>query len=76
MFQINVVEKIRTHILYSAIFFAENRAIYETMLKNEVVPEGATNDVTTWRIRVACWINKATRTHTPMHCGTYIQINV
>jgi hypothetical protein len=24
---------------------------------------GATNDVTVWRMRVACWISKATRTH-------------
>ena len=28
---------------------------------------GATNDVTIWRIRVACWISKATCTHTHAH---------
>ena len=28
---------------------------------------GATNDVTRWRIRVACWISKATRTHALTH---------
>ena len=31
--------------------------------KNVVETEGATNDVTTWRIRVACWISKATCTY-------------
>ena len=25
---------------------------------------GATNDVTIWRVRVACWLCKATRAHT------------
>jgi hypothetical protein len=28
MFQINVPEKIKTHILYSTIFSPENRAVY------------------------------------------------
>ena len=34
----------------------------------------ATNDITTWRIRVACWIRKATRTrmHTFTRSGTSI----
>jgi hypothetical protein len=36
MFQIKVVEKIQTHILSSAIFFLENRAVYEIILKNVV----------------------------------------
>ena len=27
----------------------------------------ATNDVTIWRIRVACWISKATRVHVYSH---------
>ena len=31
---------------------------------------GTTNDVTIWRIRVACWISKATRTHTHAHAHT------
>ena len=34
MFHTNVVEKIKTHILCSAIFFFENRALYELMSKN------------------------------------------
>jgi hypothetical protein len=56
-----VLEKIKTHILRSIFFFHENRAVYEIMSKNMVETE-ATNDVTIWRIRVACWISKATST--------------
>jgi hypothetical protein len=36
------------------------------MLKN-VVDTEATNDVTIWRLRVECWISKATCTHTHAH---------
>jgi len=35
MFQINIVEIIKTHILSSVTFF-ENRAVYEKMWKNIV----------------------------------------
>ena len=38
MFQIKVVEKIKTHILYSATF-SDNRAVYEIMSKKLVEPE-------------------------------------
>jgi hypothetical protein len=43
----------------------ENRATYENVEKYGGA-RGATNDVTIWRIHVACWISKATctRTHT------------
>ena len=40
----------------------ENRAVYYIMSKN-VETEGATNDVTIWRIHVACWISKAAFTY-------------
>ena len=33
MFQIKVVEKIKNHILYSIIFFYENRAVYDNVEK-------------------------------------------
>jgi len=36
MFQKNVVEKIKTHILCSITFFSENRAVYEIMWKSMV----------------------------------------
>jgi hypothetical protein len=35
----NVVEKIKTHILCSITFFPEKRAVYEIMSKN-MKPEG------------------------------------
>jgi hypothetical protein len=56
----------RTHILCS-ITFAENRIVYEIMSKNVVETEGATNDVITWRVRVACWISKVTCTNGHEH---------
>jgi hypothetical protein len=40
LLQIEAVEKIKTHILYSVIVFFENRAVYEIMSKNMVKPEG------------------------------------
>ena len=80
MFQIKVVEKIKTHIICSVAFFSENRAVYVTTSKNLAEPE--TRQTTIWR-RVACWISKATRAqaranarartheHTRKHARTY-----
>jgi len=39
----------------------ENRAVYEIMLKNIV--ERGRPQMTVWRMRVECWIPKATKTH-------------
>jgi uncharacterized membrane protein YecN with MAPEG domain len=39
MFETNVVEKIKTHILCPITFFL-NRTVYEIMSKNVVEPEG------------------------------------
>jgi hypothetical protein len=57
-----VVKMIKTHILFSITFVFENRAVYEIM-KNMVEPE-AKNDITIWRICVACWISSAARAWT------------
>jgi hypothetical protein len=38
IFQTNVVEKIKIHILYS-VTFSESRAVYEVMCKNMVQPD-------------------------------------
>ena len=62
MFQTKVVEKIKTHILCTVTFFFENRVVYEKMCKNIV--ELGRAQMTTWRMRIACWIPKATNTHT------------
>ena len=39
----------------------ENRALYEIMRKNMV--ERGRPQMTIWRMRIACWIRKATNTH-------------
>jgi len=59
MFRTKVVAKIKTHILCSVTFF--NRAIYEIMWKNIV--EQDMPQMTIWRMLIACWIPKATNTH-------------
>jgi len=61
MFQTKLVEKIETHILCSLIIFPENRVVYEIMWKSVV--EQDRTQMTVWRMRVACWVTKAT--HTP-----------
>jgi len=60
MFQTKVVEKIRTRVLRSVIFFFENRVVCEIMWKNVVQPNRPQMGI--WRIRMACWIPKATNT--------------
>jgi hypothetical protein len=59
MFQAKVVEK--THILSSGFFFPENRAGYEIMWKTIV--ERVRLQMIIWHMRIACWIPKATKTH-------------
>jgi hypothetical protein len=61
MFQTEVAEKIKTHILCSITFF-DNSADYEIMWKNSVEP-GRTHENIIWRMHTACWIPKATNTH-------------
>jgi len=45
----------------------ENRAVYEIMSKNMVEPDRP--QMTMWHKRLACWITKATDSHTL--CSTY-----
>jgi hypothetical protein len=52
---------INTHFMFNNIFFFENRAIYEIMWKNIVQRDRP--QMTIWRMRIACWIPKATNTH-------------
>jgi len=47
--------------MYVQLFFPENRAVYKKMCKNTV--ETVTDDNITWHMRSACWITKATSTH-------------
>ena len=55
------VETIKTHILCSVTFSHENRAVYEIMWKNIVHPDRPQMKI--WRTNIACWIPKATNTH-------------
>jgi hypothetical protein len=60
MFQTKVVEKLRTRILRSIFFFSKNLQ-FEKIRKN--VAEPGMSQITIWRMRFACWIPKATDTH-------------
>ena len=51
-------------------FFFENRSVYEIMWKTTVEP--GRPHVTIWRMRIACWILKATNTHTHSKCVSLI----
>ena len=53
-FQTKVVEKKKTHILYSITFFPENRAYHEIMWKCVTAGQA---------IRIARYILKSTSTH-------------
>jgi len=60
MFQVKVVQKVKTHILCSVTFFFENRVVYEIMWKNIV--ERDRPQMTICGLPFACWIPKATNT--------------
>jgi len=47
--------------MFDNLFFPENRGVYEIMWKNIV--ERVRPQMTTWLMRIACWITKATNTH-------------
>jgi len=49
MFQTNVVEKMKTHFMFSK-FFSEYLAVYEIMRKNIVEP--GRPQMTTWHTRI------------------------
>jgi hypothetical protein len=59
MLQTKFVEKIKTHFMFNIFFFS--RAVYEIMWENVVQPDRP--HVTVWRMRIACWVPKATNTH-------------
>jgi len=59
MFQTKVVDKIKTHILCSGTF-SRKTDVYGIMWKNIAQP--CRPRTTTRRMRIACWIPKATDT--------------
>jgi hypothetical protein len=58
MFGTKVAEKIKTHIMFVVTFF-ENSAVCEKMWNNIV--ERDRPQMAMWRMRIACWIPKATK---------------
>jgi len=57
-----VVEKIKTQIWCSISFFPPvNFAVYEAIWKSIV--ETDRPQMTTWRMRTACYVTKSTNTH-------------
>ena len=68
---INDLDKIcrenqNTHFIFNNVFFRKLYRLWDNVEKYSG-DLGATNDVTTWRIRIACWINKATGTYSNVH---------
>ena len=43
------------------IFYVENRAVYKLMGKHML--ESDSPQITTWRMRISCWITTVTDTH-------------
>jgi hypothetical protein len=62
LFQTKFEEKIKTRILCSIALFVDNIAVYEVMWRN-IVDEPDRPQMTMWRMRIACWITKATDTY-------------
>jgi len=60
MLQKKIVEKLETAFMFNKLFF-ENLAIYEIRWKNIV--EQDRPQMKTWCMRIACWIPRATNTH-------------
>ena len=61
-------ENQNTHFVSNKIFFPENRALYGIMWKNV---ERGRSKMTIWRMCFACWMPKATNTHSKhsnSHC--------
>ena len=53
-------ENQNTYFMFSN-FFPANRAVYQITLK--IIVEPSRPQMTTWRMRIACWITKATDIH-------------
>jgi hypothetical protein len=62
MFQTKVVEKIKIHILCSITFFQKSCRLWDNVRKYGTARQ-ATDYNITQRMRFACWITKATDTH-------------
>jgi len=61
LFQTEAADKTATYIFTFNNFFSWNRALYEIMWKNTVEPDRP--EMAIWRMRITCWITKATNIH-------------
>jgi hypothetical protein len=51
----------KTNLMFNnTVFFFENRALYKIMLKN--ILQLDSSQIILWRMRIACWVPKATNT--------------
>ena len=68
------LQRISKHILCS-VTFSENLALYEIMWTHFV--QRSSPQMTVWRMRIACWVPKATNTHTHTHrlCNTHLLLS-
>jgi hypothetical protein len=62
MFRTKVVEKIKTHILCSITFFLKSCRLGDNVEKYGTARQATDGDIIP-RMRFACWISKATETH-------------
>jgi hypothetical protein len=62
MFQTNVVDKIKTHILCSITFPRKSCRLWDNVEKYGTARQ-TTDDNIIRRMRIACWVTKATDTH-------------
>ena len=67
MFQIKVEENIKIHIFFETCF-RNSFCLWDNVKKNTV------GQMKMWRMRIACWIPKATNTHTHTHTQYVILI--
>ena len=56
----NIIEKLKTHFLWSITFFFENLAFYDNVGKNILEP--GMPQMAKWLMRIACYIPNATNT--------------
>jgi hypothetical protein len=57
----------KTHILCIITFFFSKIVLFMRYVEKYCGARGAKNEVTIWRLRVACWISKATCTQAHAH---------
>jgi hypothetical protein len=62
MFQTKVVEKIKIHVLYFVMFFRKSCLFFLDNVEKYCTAGQATGDNIIGRMRIACWLLKATNT--------------